>query len=193
MKPALEAMQTMERGSPHSLSLEDRKRRPADDFRKLCREIGVEPVVIGGLAVNHPGFMRFTDDPDVPVSKDDAARLFRRLKETPGRRRHAEGFRSSEPGVGLDIRVEGARTSPRWDEVFPGPREIRRLRINPLPVVALPELIALKVKSGRAKDDADVVELLKRRPSRIRSVSASAARRRLAGLVDRAREELARR
>jgi hypothetical protein len=107
------ALETMERGSPHSLSPENRKRRPADDFRKLCREIGVEPVVIGGLAVNHPGFMRFTADLQVLVSKDDAARLFRRLKETPGRRRPAEEFRSSELGLGLDIRVESERTSSR--------------------------------------------------------------------------------
>ena len=73
--------------------------------------------------------------------------------------------------------------------------------VDPLPVPALSELLALKVMSGRARDDADVVELLKRHRSRMASLKTAAtrrlrtgsARRRLQALVVRAREESARR
>jgi hypothetical protein len=73
--------------------------------------------------------------------------------------------------------------------------------VDPLPVPALSELIALRVMSGRARDDADVVELLKRHRSRMASLRAAAtrrlrtdaARRRLQALVERARAEAARR
>jgi hypothetical protein len=66
---------------------------------------------------------------------------------------------------------------------------------------SLSELIALKVMSGRARDDADVVELLKRHPRKIATqVKAAAgrlktaeARKRLRALAGRAREELGRR
>jgi hypothetical protein len=67
-------------------------------------------------------------------------------------------------------------------------------------VPQLSELIALKVMSGRARDDADVVELLKRHRRRIAALRTAAAkrlkteeaRRRLRALVERARDEMAR-
>ena len=61
-------------------------------------------------------------------------------------------------GVGLEIWVEGERTAPGSTEEFPGPADLRKVQVRPLPVPALSELIALKVMSGRARDDADVVE-----------------------------------
>jgi hypothetical protein len=65
-----------------------------------------------------------------------------------------------------------------------------------MPVPVLSELIALKVMSGRAGDDADVVELLKRHRSRIPALRRAAstrlrtagARSRLSDLVKRANE-----
>jgi len=73
--------------------------------------------------------------------------------------------------------------------------------VRPLPVPELSELIALKVMSGRARDDADVVELLKRHRRRIGPLRTAAARRlktdearaRLNALVARAQDELTRR
>jgi hypothetical protein len=104
-------------------------------------------------------------------------------------------------GVGLDVCVEGERTSPGSTEEFPNPAELEKVAVRPLPVPALSELIALKVMSGRARDDADVVELLKRHRSRMVALRKAAskrlrtapARERLKALVRRAREEAARR
>lgn len=197
---ALEALALMEKGKPYSLRPEDPKRRLAEDLARLCRDLRFPPVVIGGLAVNHHGYMRFTADVDVLVAREDAVPLYRRLKSETGWRRHAGGFKNTILGVSLDICVEGERTAPRSEEVFPSPAALRTVPVRPLPVPALPELIALKVMSGRARDDADVVELLKRHLGRLRTLIRAArgrlctaeARERLTRLAVRARQEAAR-
>ncbi|HJS56737.1 MAG TPA: hypothetical protein VKA01_01430 [Vicinamibacteria bacterium] len=197
---ALEAMAAMEKGRPYALRPEDAKRRLAEELARLCRLAGVKPVVIGGLAVNHHGYMRVTADVDILVSRQEAVPLYRRLKAEPGWRRHAEGFKNTVVGIGLDICVEGERTAPGSVEEFPSPATLRKVSLRPLPVPALSELIALKVMSGRARDDADVVELLKRHRARMTALRGAAAKRlktkaareRLTALLARAREEAAR-
>ena len=190
----------MERGQPYGLKPEDAKRRLAVELARLCKEAGVAPLVIGGLAVNHHGYARFTADVDLLVSRGEALRLVQRFKQEHGWRRHREGFKNTLLGVGVDICVEGERTSPSSTETFPAPESLRAISVRPLPVPALSELIALKVMSGRARDDADVVELLKRHRRRIvplrtaatRRLRTAGARARLKALVARAREELQR-
>lgn len=201
MAEALGALSSMEAGRPYSLRPDDPKRLLAHDLARIARELGVAPVVIGGLAVNHHGYLRLTADIDVLVSRADSLPLLRRLRREPGYRRYAEGFKNTLLGVSVDICVEGERTAPGSDQTFPNPSEIETLSVEPLPVPALGELIALKVISGRARDDADVVELLKRHRARIAGLVRSAskrlrdadARRSLSELARRAREELARR
>ncbi len=198
---ALEALSSMEKGRPYSLRPEDPKRRLADELAHIANELGVTPVVIGGLAVNHHGYLRLTADLDVLVSRASARALLRRLRSEPGWKRHAEGFRNGMLGVSVDICVEGERTAPGSTETFPDPADLEVVRTAPMPVPTLSELIALKVMSGRARDDADVVELLKRHRSRIPALRRGASRRlrtgeargRLADLVQRAKRELARR
>jgi hypothetical protein len=198
---ALEAMASMEKGRPYALRPEDAKRRLADELARVCEEAGVRPVVIGGLAVNHHGYMRVTADVDILVARRDAVALYRRLRSEPGWRRYSEGFKNTELGVRLDICVEGERTAPGSTEEFPDPAQLLTVAVYPLPVPTLAELLALKVMSGRARDDADVVELLKRHPSRMASLKTAASRRlrtgearlRLGALVVRAKAEAKRR
>lgn len=201
VEQALEAMGSMERGKPYSLKPDDSKRKLAQELSSLCRELGISPIIIDGLAVGHHGYARFTADVDILVTREEAALLYRRLKSEPGWKRFAEGFKNTHFDVGLDICVEGDRTSPHSEEVFPNPRDVKTVRVRPLSVIALPALIALKVKSGRARDDADVVELLNRHPAQTASIVRSAARQlstkqgkaRLAELTSRAQAERARR
>jgi hypothetical protein len=197
----LAAMATMEKGKPYALRSEDAKRRLADELARLCEEAGVAPVVIGGLAVNHHGYMRVTADVDILVSRQEVVPLYRRLKDERGWKRYAEGFKNTVVGVGLDICVEGERTAPGSPEEFPNPKELRTVAVRPLPVPTLSELIALKVMSGRARDDADVVELLKRHRTRMGALRTAASKRlrtaeargRLRALLARAKEEAAQR
>lgn len=201
MAEALGALSSMRKGHPYSLDPEDPKRRLADDLARISQGLGITPLVIGGLAVNHHGYLRLTADLDVLVSKSAALSLVRRLRSEPGWRRYAEGFKNSRLGVSVDICVEGERTAPRSMDTFPSPAELDTVEVSPLPVPSLPDLIALKVMYARARDDADVVELLKRHRPRIASLRRTAARRlrsaesrdRLSALVERAREELRRR
>ncbi len=131
---ALEAMAAMEKGRPYALRAEDAKRRLADELARLCRLAGVKPVVIGGLAVNHHGYMRVTADVDILVSRQDAVPLYRRLKAEPGWKRHAEGFKNTVVGVRLDTRVEGERVAPGSAEEFPSPKDLKSMAVRPLPV-----------------------------------------------------------
>jgi hypothetical protein len=197
----LEALSSMEKGRPYSLRPEDPKRRLADDLAMIAGELGITPLVIGGLAVNHHGYLRLTADLDVLVAKGSAGPLLRRLRAESGWKRQGEGFKNSALGVSVDICVEGEKTAPGSAEIFPNPSELETIDTEPLPVASLSELIALKVMSGRARDDADVVELLKRHRSRIAPLRRKASKRlrtaeargRLGQLVTRARAELTRR
>lgn len=197
---AVEAMMHLEKGEPYGLDSEDKKRRLLVELEGLCRKMVLSPIVIGGLAVSHHGYLRTTRDVDVLATRDEGMALIRRLKSELGWKRYAEGFQNTVLEVGLDICVEGQRASPRGEEVFPNPSDLGAERIKPLPVVSLPDLIALKVMSARAKDDADAIELLKVHRSRISSICAFAAKRlktaaaraHLKSLAARAREELRR-
>lgn len=198
LERAVEAMVYMEKGHPYSLHPDDRKRKLLDEVERICRDLDVTPVVIGGLAVSHHGYLRTTKDVDVLASRDDGLALIRRLKGELGWKRYAEGFMNTVLEVGFDICVEGDRASPRGEDVFPAPSELKVDRVRPLPVVSLSDLIALKVMSARAQDDADVVNLLKIHKARMAAICTTAAKRlktppaksRLKALAARAKDEL---
>ncbi|MBI3099008.1 MAG: hypothetical protein HYY93_12315 [Planctomycetes bacterium] len=200
LESALKAMDTMAPGEPYALRREDSKRRLLEDLRRLCDDLKIEPLVIGALAVNHHGYSRFTADVDLLLARKDAEILIRRLRSEPGWKRYHEGFKNTILDVGVDLLVEGERTSPQWEERFPAPTKLRVEPIDPFSVPRLADLLALRVMSGRARDDADVVELLKRhvrRASRLRVEAARrlatvAARDHLEALCRRATEEMRR-
>jgi hypothetical protein len=197
---ALEALASIDRNLPYALHPADRKRRLIDELAGMTAPLKIAPLVIGGLAVSHHGYPRTTEDVGLLLSREDGDALFRRLKKSLGWRRAGEGFRNTTLDVRLDLCIEGQRTSPRWEERFPSPRAVRRSAAEPLPVVSLPDLLALKAMSGRAKDDADVIELLKVHRKRLAALVREAkarlkttgAGRHLSALAARAREELAR-
>lgn len=196
----VEAMTLMERGRSYGLKPEDKKYKLVEELKRISDEAGVKPVVIGALALNHHGYLRFTADVDLLVSKEEAGKLYDRLKRELGWKRYGEGFKNTILDIGLDICVEGGRTSPRWEERFPSSADVSKVRVRPLPVVSLPDLVALKVMSGRARDEGDVVELFKIHPSKIQALTSAAKKRMrtaearavLDALAARAREELRR-
>ena len=107
---ALEAMASMEKGKPYALRPEDAKRRLADELAGLCREAGVAPVVIGGLAVNHHD----TDNPHTHVlirgRRPDGQELFipSRLISS-GIREHAQVIATRVLGPRLAPEIEQSR------------------------------------------------------------------------------------
>jgi len=118
--------------------------------------VGFEHALIGGQAVFYSGYERFSGDIDVGVIRpvrDAAAALVKagfRLRE---------GARFVDPDTQVEVDVVKL---PRV--TIPYVKTPRRVDAGPglvVPVLPLPALMALKMKVGRLKDEADVIELLK--------------------------------
>jgi len=125
---------------------------------------GVEFALVGGQAVFLHGYPRFSKDLDVGVIvpvKQVAARL------VSAGFRQVGGARFTEPSTGVTVDVVKL---PRCAAPSVKSPDVHVVGSRRIPVVDLETLLALKVKVGRARDEADVVELLKagRSPDRKR-------------------------
>jgi hypothetical protein len=131
----------------------------AKEASERLRIRGVPHALIGGLAVAAHGFERYTKDVDVLVPSDR-----RDILKTVSRSTiHGLDFKPGVPlrgvsyhrrGVAVDVVLPLAPAAFLDEELgVPGPGEI--------PVLKAPALVFLKLLSRRAKDDADVIELLK--------------------------------
>lgn len=107
---------------------------------------GIQPVVVGGLAVQHHGLERLTDDIDILIDRIDYDRLVDEGKIKFGQLKLL-------PGVEVDVLTEGKDKNP-------GPEYVRDADTI-FPTFA--GLMFLKLKASRAKDIGDVVELIKAR------------------------------
>lgn len=111
---------------------------------KLIHE-GIDHALIGGLAVARWGYPRATADVDFLLAPDDLAKL----SGTPN-------------AIGLSERVDGIRV----DYIAAEPWEENLLdaifETTPGEAIDIADLIYLKLKANRRKDQADVVELVKR-------------------------------
>ncbi len=129
--------------------------RVAREITAACREEGLEAAIIGGVAVFLHGYPRTTRDVDAFCSD-------RRAVAEALTRRGFEWDEANREFVrhGIPIHLMNA------EELGYGPTYFEeRSNIN---VVSLAELLTLKLKTGvraihRAKDLADIVELIKAR------------------------------
>jgi hypothetical protein len=125
--------------------------RAAETASRKLREAGIPHALAGGLAVGAHGYPRTTDDVDFLVG-DEAFE------------KHAEGLVTLKlPLIAVgSVRVDFVSLDDNQQERD----EAREAVDHPpfsqeVPVVPLPVLIYMKLKAGRQKDIADVVELLK--------------------------------
>jgi hypothetical protein len=124
----------------------------AETASTKLREAGIPHALAGGLAVGAHGYPRTTDDVDFLVG-DEAFE------------KHAGGLVTLKlPLIAIGrVRVDFVSLDDNQQE-----RDDTREAIDhppfsqEVPVVSLPVLIYMKLKAGRQKDIADVVELLKR-------------------------------
>jgi hypothetical protein len=169
----------------------------------LLEVVDCEAVLAGGWAVWHHGYIgRVTQDLDIVIAAESVDSLIRAalvsgfeiLASKPGR---WPKLIHKDTGIQLDILPEGARpgvASKLAPTTIPHPAKMGGSgRI--LNYISLPSLIELKLAAGRARDEADVVELIRVNPEHLDSV-----REHLAGvhssyvkhfnqLVERAREQ----
>jgi hypothetical protein len=147
----------MKRTITTALALHAARRADLEEVTADLDELGLDHVVVGGLAVFHHGFSRFTDDVDIVVDQDK----LHRFKESDKFKVNEDGcgpdFWSVEhlsSGVHLDVLVGGGRSFPRTSELQRSGNDAKYVSLN--------DLVVLKSSRGELLDLGDVERLLQK-------------------------------
>lgn len=144
----------------------------------LLRAVGCEVVLGGGWAVWRHGFHgRVTQDVDIVLAADRIDEFLRAaavagfdvLPQPPGR---WPKLMHRETNFKVDILPEGQRpgtVSRPAPTTLPHPSALGAAGPT-LRYITLPALIELKLAAGRARDEGDVVELVRANPQQIEAV-----------------------
>jgi hypothetical protein len=144
----------------------------------LLQAVGCEAVLGGGWAVWRHGFYgRVTQDVDIVLAADRVDEFLRAaavagfdvLPQPPGR---WPKLMHRETNIKVDILPEGQRpgtVSRPAPTTLPHPSALGASG-HALRYITLPALIELKLAAGRARDEGDVVELVRANPQQIESV-----------------------
>jgi hypothetical protein len=133
------------------------------------RELGVPYAVVGGLALFHHGFRRFTEDVDLLVTPDGLKLIHDRLDGLGYLPPFAKSknLRDTETGVKIEFLVTGQYPGDGKPKpvAFPDPADVG-VEIDGVRYLNLPTLVELKLASGmsandRLKDLVDVQELIR--------------------------------
>jgi hypothetical protein len=159
---AMEGILSLLNPGEYGVADTDPKAELIADLRDLLPQLSTTPVIIGGIAVILNGYRRQTADVDLLVARKDAMVLVRALAASGRfRKKKLDRWEHVGTGAGLYLCVEGELTHPGRTERFPSPDAVQRIPKSIMPAVALVDLMALKAKSGRAKDWSDFVCLAK--------------------------------
>ena len=132
-------------------------------------ELGIAFVVVGGVAMFHHGFRRFTEDVDILVSREDLALIHEKLDGLGFVRPFStsKNLRDTVNGVKIEFLITGEFPGDGKPKpvAFPRPQDVFEIR-DGIKVLQLPRLIELKLASymtgkARSKDLGDVEELIR--------------------------------
>jgi hypothetical protein len=149
----------------------------------LLATMNCESVVAGGWAVWRHGYVaRLTEDVDIALPADRVEEFlrvaavsgFEVLPQQPGR---WPKVRHKDSDIKVDVLPEGGRpgTASRLaPTTIPHPARMGAAGPT-LRYCALPSLIELKLGAGRARDESDVVELIRANPDRLDEIRAHLA------------------
>ena len=134
-------------------------------------ELGIDYVVVGGMAMFQHGYRRFTEDVDLLVTREGLKEVHRKLDPlgyVPPFQR-SKNLRDTEHGVKIEFLVTGEFPGDGKPKpvAFPIPSSVAD-EIGGIRYISLQALIELKLASGitnpeRMRDLADVIELIKAR------------------------------
>jgi hypothetical protein len=133
------------------------------------RELGIEYVVVGGMAMFHHGYRRFTDDIAILVTREGLKEIHHELEGLGylAAFQGSKNLRDTENGVKIEFLVTGEIPGDGKPKpvAFPNPKSVAH-EIEGVSYITLQALIELKLASGmtnseRMKDLADVIELIK--------------------------------
>jgi hypothetical protein len=145
-------------------------RPPGDaDLVSLCRilnDAGASYLVVGGMAIIHSGYGRFTEDIDliIETSLENEAKAYRALESLPD-----QAVKELDPGdvakytvvrVADEIMVDLMRSASGIDYAEASKDMIiREIEGVPIPFASPRLLWRMKAKTHRAKDEVDLVFL----------------------------------
>jgi hypothetical protein len=139
--------------------------RALDGVLAACH---IEAVLAGGWAVWRHGYLgRVTQDVDIAIPADRldeflSAASVSGFEQLPQPQGQWPKLAHKETGIRVDVLPEGGRpgtSSSRAPTTIPHPSEMGAV-VGPLNYISLSALIELKLAAGRARDEADVVELI---------------------------------
>ena len=142
-------------------------------LRKITRrleELSIPYSVVGGMALVHHGYRRFTEDVDILVTREGLKKIHEELDGRGFVRpfEKCKNLRETETGVKIEFLLTGDYPGDGKPKAisFPDPRTVSETGAEGIKFLNLPTLITLKLASGlsgsdRGKDLADVEELIK--------------------------------
>lgn len=187
----LELADLLRAGRDTMLEPQDLPGRYGRVIASLDRLLGIlqgHAVVAGGWAVWRHGYLgRVTQDVDIVVPADLIDELLRvasvsGFEVLPRREGAWPKLRHKESDIQVDLLPEGATPgtpAKPAPTTIPHPSRLGA-REGPLAYISLLGLIELKLAAGRARDESDVVELIRANPDQV-----DAIRRHLAGVHKR--------
>jgi hypothetical protein len=135
-------------------------------------ELDIDYAVAGGMAMIAHGYMRFTDDVDILVTREDLDRLHQAVDGLGWVRPFStsKNLRDANTGVKIEFLLSGDFPGDGKPKpvAFPRPSDVA-MEIQGIKYLDVSTLINLKLASfmtggvDRAKDQGDVVELMKAR------------------------------
>jgi len=170
-----EDLRNMDSAESRPENLPGRYGRVIADLQRLLRATESLSVVAGGWAVWHHGYAgRVTEDVDIVVSKDAikelerAAGLFGFVFLTPPQGPWPK-LQHRDTGIDVDLLPEGGipGTASRPAPVAINAPAAYGAVETSLGYISLPGLVELKLGAGRAKDTADLIEMIKVHPQRL--------------------------
>lgn len=124
-------------------------------------------LIVGGMAVIHYGYRRYTHDADILYANADEFDLLRRLKKNFKTVLKAQSgwhhLEHRKTKVRLELIPEGGLGTYGF---IPGPKTVG----GDAGFISLLGLVWMKLVAGRGKDDADLLELAKSRWNEMNSV-----------------------
>ncbi len=162
----LDSLAILERGSDSGRAVldveENRFSRALDDLKRLADGERIPLAIVGGLGAIRYGYPAATQDIDIAVGRTDLERI---LCVAP---RYGfivawEAKSLTHGDVEINIVPEGGKARNNAPTLIPGPSLLGVA--NGLGYASLPGWMELKLSSGRQKDRAHIVEVLKKTPA----------------------------
>jgi|SRR2546428_13869 len=164
------------RDAPFDGTLKEAERRREAVAETVARltdrlhEEGIDYAIIGGMALVAHGFVRFTNDVDVLITREGWDRIHERLVGRgyrPAFQGARKTLRDTQTGIDIEFITAGEFPGDGLPKAvkFPMP-DVASVERDGRRVIALPKLIELKLASGlsaehrRLRDLADVQDLI---------------------------------